>query len=647
MESRDYEKILNAMPETGVYVVREEDRAILYFNQRVREVSPDVRLGTPCYAVWAGTCGCCPLLTIEGRQESRSVSYNDPYGGVVDITATRTLWEGRTPAFVITVAPRMDSGGYTYRKILYVDLERDVCDVLKSDAESWQPEHGAMSVQMERFAQSGAIHPEDAERFIDFIQPQHLRLALRRKKPRNLLYRRQMGADYRWNLIEVIPDQDEEERFAILCIKDVHDVLREGLEREGLTLRGQEIIRSLGERNSNIYTIDLNTGDADPIRVDGRMVEGADFHPAPWEELMERHIADHLHTGYLEEFRRRFSVTGLRRAKAEGRQKEELLCQWHSGEDYRYISITAYFSRELKEKSYTVLAIQDVDERTRGELAQARRDMQMAAVLQSRFKMMNTVHLDSGLCERMDLTKPAGFDNVRTGDYTTYIQRAASSYVHPDDAEQFQAVLGLDHLREKAEATEDYAEEVCIYRQQGDPVRWIELRVIYSRREDQVMVNILGQDVTREKSREESSRQALEDRAYIISSLSSLFFSTYYVDLDQDTFRTVTQLSRIGDVLGNEVNCTAALRVYANHFIHPDDREEYLRIMSVGYLREKLRWWQPCVAVEYRKMSDEPGAAPDSWSWVRATAILARTGTDDMPKTAVYVAQDIGDGRRA
>lgn len=142
VETRDYEEILNAIPETGVYVVREEDHGILYFNRRVAEASPGVRLDAPCHEVWAGSCASCPLLSIGDGEESRSVSYNEPYGGVVDITATRTLWEGSIPAFVLTVAPRMDSGGYTYRKILHVDLERDRCSVLKSDPEGWQPGRG-------------------------------------------------------------------------------------------------------------------------------------------------------------------------------------------------------------------------------------------------------------------------------------------------------------------------------------------------------------------------------------------------------------------------------------------------------------------------------------------------------------------------
>lgn len=132
-----------------------------------------------------------------------------------------------------------------------------------------------------------------------------------------------------------------------------------------------------------------------------------------------------------------------------------------------------------------------------------------------------------------------------------------------------------------------------------------------------------------------------EELGNIIGGLSRLFFSTYYVNLDQDTFRPVTQPQRVGEVLGNEVDCTSALRIYAQYFIHPDDQAEYLRVMNVDYIRRELRWWNPVIAVEYRRRGDEP----DTWGWVRASAVLARAGADDLPLTAVYVAQDISNSR--
>ncbi len=635
------------MPDAGVYVIQETDRALLYVNKHARDVSPQASPGIPCHQVWSGSCDCCPLTAIGSRPQNRTVSYNAAYGGIVDLTASRITWDGGIPAFVVTVIPRRESTGYAYRKILYADLSRDRCKVLKSDPEGWQPGRGSLSRQLAAFAASGAIHPEDAGRFTAFTSLEHMRTPPPPgQEALTITYRRMTGEKYRWNLMELFPDTTNGGKSAILCVKDVHDVLREGLEREGLTIRAQELIRSLGEPNAYIYTIDLQSGAADPIRIDGQMQEGRD--PEPWDALMSAQIEHRLHEAYLDEFQCRFSLEGLRRLQDEGQQKTELLCQWSSGGDYRYISVTAYLNRGSDgSKHYTILALQDVDDRMRQELARSKRDMQMSTILRTRFKILNTVDLESGACERIDLSKPFGPENTLTGDYNAFIQNALGRFVCPEDADHYWSLLSLSHLRETAASiTDEYYEEVCQYRLRGERPCWIELRIIYSPRRGQSMVYILGQDITREKKQEQTSLQALEDRSHIISSLSSLFFSTYYMDLEHDTFRAVTQLRRISDLLGEEVNCTSALQIYANHFIHPDDRAEYLKVMNVENLRQALRWWTPCVAVEYRKLPDPLLGESGETSWVRATAILARTGPDDMPKTAVYVAQDISGSRR-
>lgn len=234
-------------------------------------------------------------------------------------------------------------------------------------------------------------------------------------------------------------------------------------------------------------------------------------------------------------------------------------------------------------------------------------------------------------------------------------QFALGGAIHPEDVERFITFTRMDHLRSAVAGRREAL--TMIYRRKVDGgFRWNLMEAIPARDGETSYVilcvkdvdNVFREGLEREglAAQRQTMLRNLEDRAYIISSLSSLFFSTYYMDLEQDTFRTVTQPGRIGDVLGDEVNCTAAMSIYANHFIHPDDRREYLSTMSMDHLRGSLRWWQPSVAVEYRKMSEEPGSGPDRWSWVRASVVLARTGADDLPKTAVYVAQDISDGRR-
>lgn len=105
----------------------------------------------------------------------------------------------------------------------------------------------------------------------------------------------------------------------------------------------------------------------------------------------------------------------------------------------------------------------------------------------------------------------------------------------------------------------------------------------------------------------------------------------------------MSQLSKIGDVLGSEVDCVAALRVYAENFVHPEDRQEYLRVMNPDYWRQTLRWWHPYTALEYRTMPDDD---TKECGWIRATAVIAQIGVDDVPKTAVYLAQDITESKR-
>lgn len=647
MEVKDLENILNAMPETGVYVVREDDHRLLYFNRRAKEASPEMERGRPCHEIGGRACRNCPLLTAGERTENRSVSYSGRYGGVVEITASRILWEDGVPAWVMTVLPRMETAGYTYRKILKVDLEKDRCDVLKSDPGSWHPEEGCFSEQMERFANSGSIHPDDIDRIVAFTRMETLG-AVSGDGQNNLsiTYRRRDGQGYRWNLMEVVPAPvcGDGGRSAILCVKDVHNVMREGLERADVSMRNQELIHSLGERNFDIYTVDLRSGAAVPIRLDNRICEGAEQEPRQWEELMRSRICDSLHENYREEFARQFSLEGLRQARGEGRQKIELLCQQRAGGQYRYISVSASFGRWNKGRGYTVLALEDVDDRMRRELAHSKRDMQMAAILESRFTVIDTVNLEDGTFQQIDLTRPAGSGDTEVSDYSRSVQDAVTRTVHPDDIETFWATVALDSLRKKAETVEDYREEICEYRRRTDPPTWRELHVMYRRQPGgPVQVNILERDITRQKQREVSQRQVLEDRSYIISSMSSLFFTTYYIDLENDTFRAVNQLRRVGDVLGDAVNCTAALQIYANHFVHPDDREDYLSVMNVENLRQSLRWWQPYVAVEYRRLPE--GGNTDACDWVRATAVLARAGAEETPRTAVYVAQDISDRR--
>lgn len=129
--------------------------------------------------------------------------------------------------------------------------------------------------------------------------------------------------------------------------------------------------------------------------------------------------------------------------------------------------------------------------------------------------------------------------------------------------------------------------------------------------------------------------------ASIISSLSSMFFAAYYINLEKDTFQPVTQVEEVGNVLGDERNYTQGINMYAQKFICPEDREEYLNCVSRQNLLNTLRNGQTFIATEYRKMPDEKNQR----TWTRATVVLAQTAEDGSPRRAVYVAQDVTESK--
>lgn len=652
MDGRDYEKILDAIPGAAVFVIREDNHTVLYYNSQVKKAVPGVRRGAVCYDLQMGSCAVCPLLDIGDGTRGQSVSCDSPFGQTVDIVATRTMWEDTIPAFVITVTPHMEDVSHTYHEILRVNLTQDRVRVMRRrDMEGDSAKEGTdiFSRWLEEFTGNGGIHPDDIERFLNFAKLEHLREALRAgRKTLTCSFRRPSGEGFRWNMLEVVADSGytDQSQIAIFYIKDVHDTLRESLEMDETSIRLQEVTRTLGEHNLCIYSIDLNDGTVNLIREDGRSEEGRAVQTLMWEAVMRSHLLGHIHEDYKDKFRQCFSLENLRRVRDTGVRKTDMLCLWNNGGDYRYAAVIAYFDTGQGMGRCAVLALQDVDKRVRKEQASLQRDMQMAAILKSRFHVMTTVHLEENQCERLWFNDQAEPQQTQTGCYTHYFQQALDSTVCSEDIERFKNTLSPEHMRKRAEETRDYSEEICQYRMKGAAVRWLEQHVVYIRRDNRTLVTILGRDITKEKLQEETQRKMVQEQADIINSLGSMFFATYYVNLERAVFRSVTQLEEVGSLLGDETDYPAAQRLYAEHFVHPEDRADYLYTMSIRNLRQVLSPEQPFVTFAYRKLPENRNVGAEGYEWIRATAVTAQTDSDGKPKGVVYAAQDVTDSKR-
>ena len=521
MEVRDYEIILNSLHTVGVFVIREDNHEILYYNKWIEDREPGIALGDVCHELWSGSCRQCPLLKIGKRKEARATIYESPFGKIIDIMATRILWQDTVPAFSISVAPR-DEG-----------------------------------------------------------------------------------------------------------------------ELEEIIVQNQEIIKTLGELNFGVHVIDLNSGVFHPVRATDEVKDILKSDILKWDELLKIVQQEFFHPDYQKELWKACSLEGIRRLWRSGEKRQIIVSRRLMGDIYRYVEIAVNIYKGGNGSHYAVIAFQDVDERTRREIQRYQNDMRMSAIVRSRYDFMETVHLDTGMCERIDLKATGDFSNAQTGVYEYFIRKAAEESVYEEDVTYFLDVFSLEHLREFASHVSGSEERVVQYRLKGEPVTWLEQRLFFLRQQEIMMVNILGRDITEEKQREDFISREKKDHGQIISSMSQMFFATYFMNLENGTYRAVAQIDEVGGVLGEEANIRQGFRRYAEHFVHPDDREEYLAAVDLDNIRARLSKMVPYMAVEYRRIRLQDGEIKDN-GWIRATIVMA--GEQDGKATrALYVVQDVTD----
>lgn len=648
MKTRDYELVLDSLQMTGIYVIREDTHEILYFNKRVREVSPGIKKGMVCHVLWKGSCSSCPLLTIGDRKESRSISYDHPFGKMVDIVATRILWEGNIPAFSIAVTPHADAASSVYSRILKINLSTDSAEIIQTGRRERINSEGpctSLSHWFELMVEEGNIFSGDEERVRKFIRLEHLREALKGGTDTAVCtYRRREGSGYRWHTMEVVPDYNyrEDSQTAMLYVKDVHDVYREGLELEEVNHQNQEIIKFLGEMNFGIYVVDLHTGTVNPIRLADDLRELISTEIMEWDDMFRILLHNFYHPDYWKELWDAYSLQALRTAQHEGGQNRSVFCKRKLHGSYHYVSTASRFLTGSGEQRYVVVAMQDVDEQTRRELDHSQKDQRMATIIRSGYDAMYTLHLDTGICERDFQSEGDNTARVQMGDYEECIRKSVP-YIHEEDAAAFYEMFSIKSIRDKAARAGEYQELVHQFRCKGAPVRWMENHVFFIRQNRNMRVNILCRDITKEKEQEESVRKERSERNQVINSMGSLFFTVYYLDLSSDSYRIVKGVRDTDELLRTVDHCTEGFLAYAKHFVHPDHRAEFLEKMNCAYMREHLSQEHPFYAVEYRRIR-EVGDSIVEDGWLRATAVLAEL-KDGEPDKVLYVTQVVTESK--
>lgn len=652
MEIEDYKVLLDSMHTTGVYVIREDSHEILYLNRYVKEIVPAAEVGMICNEVFSGACGNCPLFYMGEKNESRAVHYDSPFGSIIDVTATRITWQQKIPAIMLQIAPHAETAGYTYNRILKANLTTDSFGIVREDEGSTLLDYGnqiySLTEWFRSFLKNGNVYIRDIGRFEKFIRIEYLRDEF--KKGKRMLvctYRRRVGDAYRWYTMEIVPDYDysDDNQTVMLYVKDVQDAYRMGLEFEESNIRHQEILKSISEKNFGIYIIDLATGMISPTLVSEDMKDLLEQGIVEWDAVLGKMVMRYFHPESREEMLSQFSWEALRTVGKEREKKKAVICRRMLYGKYHYVSVSAHFYKDDEDVAYAILVQQDIDEHKREEIRRSQSDKRISAIIKSRYNVMNVVDLDTGLCERSYLDVEGEQQENRTGDWDHYLDKACSSFIDERDAKRFISVLSLDTLRAKAKEVEDFDEFTYQFRTKHKTVKWLEEQVFFSRQDKNVLVSILGRDITQRKLKEDAALEAEREKQHIINSLSTLFFSIYYLDLSMETLHPIIQMGAVGEVLKQEAECGEVFALYAQNFVHPDDRAEYLEKMNCGYIRENLSDERPFIAVEYRILDKDNDSIEGEYSWVRATALLAQS-EGSVPVKALYVAQDVTESKR-
>lgn len=237
-------RIMDALTDTGIYVVEQSTHKLLYFNRWVKGMCPDIQVGMPCHEIWKGNCGACPMDDLAHQDKCRTVLFDRSLGTNIDITADKLLWDGSIPAAVISVTPHQlnfeEAQGLAqiekmyaqslvtiFKECIIVNLTADYyvnCqkDMLWTDI----PERGNFGEENRRYSQI-AVHPDDLQRFEEnFSREAMLRLFQAGQKQITKRLRRKVG-DGTYHMVEFTATQiegmDDGGCWCVLVFRDIHE----------------------------------------------------------------------------------------------------------------------------------------------------------------------------------------------------------------------------------------------------------------------------------------------------------------------------------------------------------------------------------------------------------------------------------------
>ncbi|WP_343209697.1 ATP-binding protein [Anaerolentibacter hominis] len=351
MAENNLANLLNAMTETSVYVIKEENHRLLYFNKRCEDTGRGrAAIGVKCHDVWPEVCANCPLNGLGDKESNRIVCYDPLQKTTVDVTASRITWDGYIPAIVVTAAPHQmnfeeEQGLKKIEKMYAQSLVTvfDECIIANLTADyyvncqkdvMWTdiPEQGSFGIENRQYARK-VVHPDDLECFNSYFSREAMLRRFGEGKKQISRRLRRLTPDGSYHMVEFTAAKigvSIKECWCVLVYRDIQD---EYLMEQQRNVEISQLATAAGIACQMLIAVNLTKKTYHMLEY-ARLPVKQPADEGDFDDLIEFELAT-VHPDYRKKFYEKFSRQSLIDAFTGGERMVTMQVP-HFGEDGSY-----------------------------------------------------------------------------------------------------------------------------------------------------------------------------------------------------------------------------------------------------------------------------------------------------------------------
>ena len=444
-----------------------------------------------------------------------------------------------------------------------------------------------------------------------------------------------------WIRCTLIPvKRDENGRnIQILCaIQEIND------EKTQLNMQAN-LIEVLVSAYENVYVLNTDTGKAVCYRMGPTIKEryGETFMNGDYEENIALYRRNEVLEKDWNEFNQLMRVSAVKKLMAD-KITYSFTYRVFRNQKIRYYQ--CQLVRSSRVKNELVIAFRDVDDEKRQELSQKNKLKEaLLAVEQANSALQEEMAISEALTQEyhslfkidavtgiMSLYRTDGLGMeiklikklMKLGDYDGGIlEQYIDNYIVPEDRERVRKVIKLEVLQR--EVPEKGLFKVGFRRTLNGVISFYEVNVVKVRDKNGAVMFILGmRDVDEEVTSRRRQAKEMELQREIIEGLGSEYFLVLLVDPAQDTVEIFREEDESGQTIAQfchdrDGRWSQIVASYAKERVSESNREEFARILSSVYIRQKKKdysfiyessvegrpvYYQMRVAFVYKKNGD-------------------------------------------